>query len=150
MQHQLRTEIDIEASPDTVWEILSDLDQYQTWNPFIVSATGTVAVGEKLTNRLQPAGGRAATFKPTVTDVATAQVLEWLGRFGMPGIFDGRHRFELAPTPNGGTHLLHTEHFSGALVRLMRKSLDTHTVQGFHDMNAALKARAEACVVSTS
>lgn len=49
-------------------------------------------------NRLQPAGGREATFKPSVTVVEPNTTFEWLGRFGLPGIFDGRHRFELTPT----------------------------------------------------
>lgn len=64
----------------------------------------------------------------------------------MPGIFDGRHRFELTPLPSGGTRFVHTEHFSGLLVRFARRSLDNHTKQGFEAMNAALKTRAEAAV----
>ena len=144
MQHQLHTEIDIDATPDTVWGILSDLGRYEDWNPFIVSAAGHVVVGEKLTNRLQPPGGKAMTFKPTVTAVEAGTTFEWLGRLGLPGVFDGRHRFELEAGPHGGTHLVHTEDFSGALVRFMRKSLDSRTLRGFEDMNVAVKARAEA------
>ena len=125
--------------------VVGDLDHYGDWNPFIVSANGNVAVGERLTNRLQPPGGKAMTFKPTVTAVEADHTFEWLGRLGLPGIFDGRHRFELQETPNG-THFVHTEHFNGVLVRLMRKSLDTNTLQGFEQMNAALKSRAEARV----
>jgi hypothetical protein len=101
-------------------------------------------VGERLTNRLQPPGGKAMTFRPTVTAVEPNRTFEWLGRLGLPGIFDGRHRFELEATASGGTRLVHTEHFRGILVRFMRKSLDTKTLQGFELMNAALKTRAEA------
>jgi hypothetical protein len=107
-------------------------------------ATGDVAIGAKLNNRLQPPGGKAMTFKPEVTAVEAERTFEWLGRLILPGVFDGRHRFELEATPNGGTHLFHAEHFTGVLVRLMRKSLDTQTVQGFELMNTALKTRAEA------
>ena len=69
VQHDLHTEIDIDASPETVWGILTDLGSYSDWNPFIVSSEGTVAVGERLTNRMQPPGGKGTTFKPTVTAV---------------------------------------------------------------------------------
>ena len=117
MRHQLHTEIDIDASPEIVWGILTDLDQYGEWNPFIVSADGNAAVGERLTNRLQRPGGKAMTFKPTVTAVETTKVFKWLGRLGLQGIFDGRHRFELKTTPNG-THLVHTEHFNGGSTRI--------------------------------
>lgn len=144
MKHQLETEVNIDASPQIVWDILTDLDDYPDWNPFIVSSEGTAAVGERLSNRMEPPGGKAITFRPTVTEVEPNEVFEWLGRLGLPGVFDGRHRFELEATPSGGTHLAHTEELNGALVRFMRKSLDTQTLQGFEEMNAALKTRAEA------
>ena len=144
MRHQLHTEIEIDASPEIVWNILTQLELYSDWNPFIVSAEGDVAVGERLTNRIVPPGGKAMTFKPTITAADDNERLEWLGRLGFPGIFDGRHRFELHATSNGGTHLVHTEHIRGLLVRLVRSSLDTGTLRGFEAMNAALKSRAEA------
>jgi hypothetical protein len=143
MEHHLRTEIDIDATPATVWAILTDLDHYAEWNPFITSAKGTVAVGEKLVNRIEAPGGKAITFKPTVTVVESASTFEWLGRLVLPGVVDGRHRFELEATPTGGTHLVHTEDFNGVLVRFIRKSLDNQTVAGFELMNVALKTRAE-------
>jgi len=150
MHHDLHTEIDIDATPETVWNILTNLDEYENWNPFVVSAAGTVDVGERLTNRLQPPDGKAMTIKPTVTVVDTDTAFEWLGRIGVPGIFDGRHRFELEASPPGGTRLVHSEHFNGVLVRIMRKSLDTKTRNGFVAMNEALKARAEAASEATS
>ena len=143
MRHALHTEIDIDASPEIVWAVLTDLDRYHEWNPFVVASSGTVAVGERLTNRMQPPGGRAITFRPTVTDVEEYRVFEWLGRLGVPGVFDGRHRFELTPTADGGTHLAHSESFKGLLVRFLRSSLDTQTREGFEGLNRALKERAE-------
>ena len=143
MQHALRTTIDIDAPPSVVWDVLVDLEAYADWNPFIVSASGSVATGERLVNRIEPPGGRGMTFKPTVTEVQDQRTFEWLGRLGMPGIFDGRHRFELTER-DGRTTLEHSEEFSGILVRFMRTSLDSHSLDGFEAMNAALKERAEA------
>ena len=62
-------------------------------------------------------------------------------------IFDGRHRFELEET-SGGTNLTQSEDFRGALVRFMRRSLDSQTLKGFAAMNATLRVRAEARVSS--
>ncbi len=143
MAHELRTEIQIDAPPATVWAILSDLASYPDWNPFITSSVGTLAVDEQLVNRLEPPGGRPVTFKPTVTEVDPGQGFEWLGRLLLPGLFDGRHRFEVVPDGNG-TRLLQTERFTGVLVPLVKKSLDARTRAGFEAMNTALKSRAEA------
>jgi uncharacterized protein YndB with AHSA1/START domain len=53
MSIELRTSIDIAAPPERVWEVLTQLAAYPEWNPFIVRAEGTVAVGERLSPRMQ-------------------------------------------------------------------------------------------------
>jgi hypothetical protein len=145
MHHQLHTDIAIDAAPDVVWQVLTDLDSYAGWNPFITSSSGDAEVGTKLVNRLEPPGGRPMTFKPTVTVVEYAKVFEWLGNLGVRGVFDGRHRFELEPN-GSGTKLTQRETFDGLLVRFFRTSLDARTRPGFEAMNRALKARAESVV----
>ncbi len=68
----------------------------------------------------------------------------WLGRFGIPGVFDGAHRFELEPLGEGRTRFVQSEHFRGLLVPLLRRSLRTHTLAGFEAMNRALADRVRA------
>ena len=43
---------DIAASPETVWSILTDLEAYADWNPFITQASGEVTVGTRLVSRI--------------------------------------------------------------------------------------------------
>lgn len=45
---KIETEIFIDAPCEKVWKILTDLDNYATWNPFIVKAKGKIALKEKL------------------------------------------------------------------------------------------------------
>ena len=45
---ELRTEIEIQATPDKVWQVLTSLDKYPEWNPFIHHAIGKAKVGEKV------------------------------------------------------------------------------------------------------
>ena len=142
MQYTLHTEIEINATPEEVWQVLVDLDHYSEWNPFMTSAIGMIEVGQRLVNRMEPPGGRAITFKPQVTLVEDGRRLEWLGKTVISGVFDGWHRFDLQPSPTG-TRLVHSEVFDGVLVRALRTSLDTRTRAGFEAMNTALKARAE-------
>lgn len=54
MAKEIKTEIQIDATPERVWEILTDFDAYPTWNPFIKSITGEVNVGNTITARIEP------------------------------------------------------------------------------------------------
>ncbi|HXV94113.1 MAG TPA: SRPBCC domain-containing protein [Pseudonocardia sp.] len=140
----LETRIDIAAPPLAVWEVLTDLARYAEWNPFVLEASGEVAVGARLHVRIRPEGGRAMTFRPTVTAAEPGRRFAWLGRlWGVPGLFDGAHRFELEPI-DGGTRLVHAEDFRGVLVPLVARSLETGSRAGFEAMNLALARRVEA------
>ena len=142
MKH-LVTEIKIDAPTDVVWNVLTDLAAYPTWNPFIVEAVGNAVVGTKLKNRLEPPGGKSMTFKPTVTVVDPEARFEWLGVLGVRGLFDGRHIFELEANGDS-TKFVHREEFTGIVVPLFARSLEKGTKAGFEAMNQAIKERAEA------
>ena len=139
---RIETQVDLPAVPSVVWAQLMDTTSMETWNPFITSLTGVLAVGERLEVRIAPVGGRPMTFKPRVTVLEPEQCLEWLGTMGVPGLFDGRHCFTLSPLGEGSTRLVQAEDFSGALVSLAGKML-AKTEAGFEAMNAALLARLE-------
>lgn len=83
------------------------------------------------------------TFRPTITAVEAERRLEWLGRLLVPGVFDGRHSFQLEDLGQGRTRLTQAESFSGALAGLTGKTLE-RTQAGFEAMNQALRLRAEA------
>jgi hypothetical protein len=67
----------------------------------------------------------------------------WLGRLGIPGVFDAEHSFTITARVEGGVRLSQNERFTGVLVPLMARSLDRHTQPAFEAMNTALKHRAE-------
>ena len=139
----LHTEITIEAPPEVVWEQLIDLDAWETWNPFVIQASGETAVGSKLEVTLQPPGGtKTYSFTPTVVESEPHRRFAWLGRTGLPGIADGRHIFELE-VADGGTRLTHREEFTGIAVWMLWPIL-RKAGPGFTLMNDALKERVEA------
>ena len=137
MSKIITTHVTINAPVDAVWRTLVQLDSYRRWNPFITAAAGTFVVGDRLDLTIQPPGKRAMSFRPWVTAIEEHRYIEWLGRLGMPGIFDGRHSFTLTPTASGRTLLQQSETFSGALIPFSG-SLLTRTRGGFDAMNEAL------------
>ena len=142
MALHLETSIDIDAAPEAVWAVLSDLPSYPRWNPFIREASGTLAAGERLDLTMQPEGGRAMRFRPTVLEAQPGRELRWLGRLVAPGVFDGEHRFAIEPTP-GGSRLVQEERFTGLLVPLLAKGLRKRTLPAFEQMNEAVKERVD-------
>jgi hypothetical protein len=141
-QLEIHTEIIIQSDKQTVWNILTDTANYKDWNPFIVSMTGKIAVGEKLINVMKNGKG-TITFKPTVKTVIEHQYFDWLGHLWMPGIFDGNHYFKIEYAGEGFVKLSHGERFKGILAGIIFKKIGEETKEKFILMNQAIKQLAE-------
>jgi hypothetical protein len=138
----LDTEIEIDAPAEEVWAILTALDAYPSWNPFIRSASGEVREGALLAVTVQPPGRSEFSFEPKVLVVSPNRELRWRGKLWIDGLFDGEHAFAIEPLDGDRVRLRHWESFSGVLVPLLGGML-RDTEAGFQAMNAALKERAE-------
>ena len=66
---ELDTEIEINASSEAVWNLLTDTSRFPEWNPFIRRLQGELKAGQKLTVFIQPSGTRGMEFKPVVLKV---------------------------------------------------------------------------------
>jgi hypothetical protein len=132
--------IQIDAPPDAVWAILTDLGRYPEWNPLFREASGQVAVGSRITLRsVHPANGRMMTVKPKITAADLGAELAWVA--SLPGIMSGEHRFTLTPA-GGGTKVEQSETFRGVLTAFGGKTF-TNAEASFRALNEALKKRAE-------
>lgn len=143
MKYELRTEILVSASPQKVWEVLTDFDNYPNWNPFIKSIQGQPKVGEKITVRLEPPDAKGITMTPKVLAFEVNKQFRWIGNFVLPGLFDGEHIFELIDNKDGTTLFVQRENFNGVLVGMFKKMLDNNTKRGFEMMNQQLKVQSE-------
>jgi hypothetical protein len=137
MPRHIRTECSIAATPQEVWDVLTDFEAYPAWAPFFASITGEARAGTRLVVKFK----KGPTVKPVVTTAETPRELEWQGKLLFGGLFDARHRFELQ-TGAGGTKFIHSEQFSGLLVPLFGRLL-RDTEREFEAFNEALKTRCE-------
>lgn len=137
-QATLHAEVSIPAPRARVWEVLTDFEHYEEWNPFLVRARGVAEVGTKLDLTMQPVGKKSTDFSPKVLVVEPERRLEWRGRLGVPGLFDGRHSFVLEQRGDE-VHVIQHEDFSGMLVSFV--GYEPYRL-GFERMNAALRERA--------
>lgn len=140
----IKSSIEINASADRVWSILTDFTAYVAWNPFIRSIQGQQVPGAGLNVTVQPTGVAAMSFKPRVLSVVPGKELRWKGQVLVPGIFDGEHCFQIDTVKPGAVQFTQGEVFSGILVPLLfRGAARMGTELGFQAMNQALKRRAE-------
>jgi hypothetical protein len=138
---EIETSINIDAPADRVWAVVTDFAAYPEWNRFIRSLKGDAKVGSRLEVTLQPPGRRPMTIRPTVVKMEGRE-LRWLGRLGLPRVFDGRHSLKVEPLSPTLTRFTQYERFTGVLVPFFGKMLGDSR-RGFEEMNRALKARAE-------
>lgn len=143
MAKEISTEIRIHATPDRVWAILTNFENYPNWNPFIKSITGEVAVGKKIIARLEPPKASGMTFHPKVLVFDKEREFRWIGHLLIPGLFDGEHRFELVDNDDNTTTFRQSEKFKGILVPFFKNMLENNTKSGFTLMNEKLKKLAE-------
>ena len=127
-------DIFIEATRETVWNILSDLGSWPSWNPGVtkIGLNGPVAVGTSFAW----VGGKSKIVS-RLEEVDPPQRIAWSGKtLGIRAI----HVWELSDR-DGGTQVHTEESFEGLIARLFcgiaRKMLAKALTQGISSLKAA-------------
>ncbi|TFV91246.1 SRPBCC domain-containing protein [Blastococcus sp. CT_GayMR16] len=141
-----RTSIDIDATPELVWEVLTDLPAYPEWCPLVTGAEGTFALGGRVSFTFPPMGALLrTTVRATVLEVTQCRRLRYLLRFarrGVPGLLDVQHTVTI-DLQDDGVRLWEEMRFRGLLLPLMTRSLNRDSGPAVGAMPAALKNRIE-------
>jgi hypothetical protein len=128
----------IDATPETVWKILTDGAGWVSWNPTIEKLDGKIAPGAKVT--VHPKGSSGRAFPVRVSEFVAPRRMVWTG--GMPlGLFKGVRTYTLTPK-DGKVEFAMQEGFSGLLSPLIERSIPD-LQPSFDEFAAALKRRAE-------
>jgi hypothetical protein len=70
------SEAEIDASPEVVWDVLTRIDSWPTWNPDVKSASMQGSVAEGSTFRWKAGPG---TIKSTIQHVEPPELIAWTG-----------------------------------------------------------------------
>lgn len=106
----VHTELEIPATPEEVWSVLSDAPRYSEWNPVIVHVDGTYRQGEVLSNTVRESDSKVSVMKSKVVRLVPGRELNQFG--GIPGILTFDHRWILEPS-SGGTRVTQHEEYRG-------------------------------------
>lgn len=139
---QVRAQVDIDAPPERVWEVLTSFPTFPSWNPFIREAEGILQVGARIKIKLQ-LGRWLITFHPVLTVVDKPHELRWLARQWVPSLFDVDRRFLLAPLGRSGCRFVQSESGSGIFAPLLMLIMGGRILRGYEELNAAIKQRVE-------
>ena len=146
MTSELTSYVDIDATPERVWQVLMDLPAYPEWNPFITSAEGEFVEGERVTVSVPPASAFIQSrLRPTVVEVVPCRRLRlWsrIDRLGIPGLFDVEHTMTITEQDDGARFWVQ-DRFGGLLAPVLIRSLNRHRLAAFNAVTAALKNRVE-------
>ena len=140
---EVRSEIEINSYPESVWRILIDFAAYDQWNPFINKIIGAPTEGSKIDIYIETPSGKNRRYSPRITKVQEGRELRWFGKSSLPGFLNAEHIFIIEELQPERVRFIQRELFDGLLTRVFGKGVDTDIRQGFQDMNDALKKRAE-------
>lgn len=143
MKKHIHTEIELEVSAPKAWNVLTDLEKYPDWNPFIQRIEGNTVSGATLRVALKLEGKKEMVFTPRVLVADAPHEFCWKGKLLLPGVFDGMHRFYIRSIDENRCVLVQEETFSGILSGMIFRQIGQATEQAFHAMNQALKTRVE-------
>lgn len=143
MAKSYHTKIVINASPEAVWEELTNFEDYPEWNPIIKYIKGSVQEGNKVKVHLIPL---KSTLGVKLINVIPNRELRWIG--GVPKVTTGNHYYILEPLEDGTKTLLrHGENFTGLFSFIIPNFVIKKMVKVFEEHNEILKQRVEALVL---
>ena len=134
---EYRVGVNIGATPDEVWALLTDAPAYPEWNSTVISIDGTIAAGEEIALKAKIDPKR--TFDLTVSTFEPGQRLVWEdgGR-----AFKGVRTFTLTPREDGTTDVTMAEVLTGSMMGMIEGKLPDFR-PSFNDFAADLKRAAE-------
>ena len=127
---EISTEIEIAASPEQVWEVVTNIDSWEKWSPVINKSSGKMALGSQLSITMvgpdQTSDG--SSYQPKITSLEAPNSFKWRSHMVNETVFTNDKVIELQATAVG-TKLIHKELFSGMLAAIFCSAMEKG---GFH------------------
>ena len=135
--------IGVQASAETIWNILYDLERWQDWNPLYPRAAGVIRIGQPLSLTLAVPGQAAREIAPVVLEWVPNEQLHWKLSL-MGGLVKTTRYLEIEQLAETSCIVANGEIIGGLMGPSVAKQAGRAIHRGFREMNEALKARAEA------
>ncbi|MCR9253814.1 MAG: SRPBCC domain-containing protein [bacterium] len=136
------TDIEIDATAQQVWRVLTDTASYRNWASFLIEIQGEIKDGKKITTvfQLDPKKEKRNSIEHTIS-VTEGSEFNWAEK-GPGGISDNHH-FKVEALPNGKTRFIQSDEIKGGVTWLMGGNLTKLYSRGYQAFNRSLKAEVE-------
>jgi hypothetical protein len=140
---EIKTEIQINAPASAVWSLLTDFNNWKSWNPTINEISGEASLNSKLSITMRCEDGKNGNKYPAqITALEKSKTLRWHAKMGFDFLFSNDRIFELKES-DSGTLLTNTEVFGGLMGKVMGGKMDKSVRPMLESMNVGLKKKAE-------
>ena len=144
---ELRSEIEIRAPVELVWEVLTNLRAYGEWNPFIVEAEGQMREGAVIGTTVNFPGNRERNFRRRVVKLTPMTELRWSWTALLRAMAYSEQFFQLRALSDDRVRLAVGENLAGLFMPRTQRDL-SRVSQGLTLMCQAIKRRAESLNVA--
>lgn len=141
MAFRIHRDIEIQAPPEVVWEVLTDFPSYSEWNRFVVRCESTLKPGDPIDLRVN-LGAKPRLQREWVKACTPGKGFSYAMK-PVPLAALSSKRSHLLEPQAGGT--LYRSHFElrGWLAPLVKALMGRKLHQGFSQMNEGVRVRSE-------
>ena len=135
--------VDIDATPEAVWQVLTDFEHYEQWNPLAVRCKTSLVPGEPIDMWVRLTSGPLRHQREWMRTHTPGQEFSYSMKPVPLGALRSLRTQSLTPLEGGRTR--YAAHFEvrGWLEPVVRLMLGSSLRRGFDGVAAGLKARAE-------
>jgi len=142
-KNRVFTEIEINASPQEVWTVLTDWDKLKEWSSsFIGISTNKLIKGEKFVSYFKnPLTGGIMELEHVCSDYEEGQKFGWSG--DIVAKLQDHHIYSLEPIENGNTLFKQEDGLHGPHSKFMNFLIEHQMLKMYKKFNQELKQRVE-------
>lgn len=140
MKFKIEHRLGLQAPPDAIWAVISDINGWGEWNPLYTRAEGVLRIGAQLDLDLALPGQKVRAIRPTIVDwVPNEQILWRLSMMG--GLVKTLRYIEIEKLSETGCIFANGELFEGPLGPTVARRMRREIRAGFAAMGEAVKDR---------
>ncbi len=136
-ENGVRTEIDIHATPDQIWQLLIDFNKYPLWHPYITAIKGEPKLKSKIKVTVKNEDSTSTKFSAYILELKSDELLSWGGSLGF--IFRAKHYFILDPIDSTTVRFIQGEYWKGLFGKSFGGKIYKETYNRFNVMNNKVK-----------